>query len=124
MTGRIADGMADIGLSRPFFGSFFSSSLILIFQILAFWLVMRAYGLQVSVWQGAAVHLIVHFGTAIPNAPSNAGTYQFFTVLGLSLFGVDKTTAAGFSVAVFIILTVPLWADRCFRHITDRNDLP
>jgi hypothetical protein len=37
------------------------------------------------------------------------GTYQFFTVLGLSLFGVDKTTAAGFSVAVFIILTAPLW---------------
>jgi uncharacterized protein (TIRG00374 family) len=110
MTGRLADGMAEIGISRPFFGSFFSSSLILIFQILAFWLVMRAYGLQVSVWQGAAVHLIVHFGTAIPNAPSNAGAYQFFAVLGLSLFGVDKTTAAGFSVAVFFILTVPLWA--------------
>jgi hypothetical protein len=38
------------------------------------------------------------------------GTFQFFTVLGLTLFGADKTTAAGFSVAVFVILTVPLWA--------------
>ncbi len=45
----------------------------------------------------------------MPNAPSNVGTYQFFTVLGLMLFDVDKTVAAGFSVAVFLILTVPLW---------------
>ena len=108
--GRIARGIAEIGLSRPFYQSLISSSLILIFQILAFWLVMLAYGLHATIWEGAAVLLIVHFGTAIPNAPSNVGSYQFFTVLGLTLFGADKTTAAGFSMAVFVILTVPLWA--------------
>ena len=110
LTGRIAEGMAEIGMTRPFYQSLFSSSLILVFQIMAFWMVMLAYGLRLSIWEGAAVMLIVHFGTAIPNAPSNVGTYQFFTVLGLGLFGVDKTTAAGFSVAVFVILTIPLWA--------------
>jgi uncharacterized membrane protein len=40
--------------------------------------------------------------------PSNVGTYQFFAVLALTLFGVDKTTAAGFSIAVFVILTAVL----------------
>ncbi len=110
LIGRVAGGIADIGMTRSFYLSLLASSLILIFQILAFWTVMLAYGLRMSVWQGAAVLLIVHFGTAIPNAPSNVGTYQFFTVLGLGLFGVDKTAAAGFSVAVFIILTLPLWA--------------
>jgi len=30
--------------------------------------------------------------------------------LGRSLFGVDKSTAAVFSVVVFVLLTVPLWA--------------
>ena len=109
LIGRVAKGIAEIGITRSFYLSFVSSSLILIFEILAFWMVMLAYGLQLSVWQGAAVLLIVHFGTAIPNAPSNIGSYQFFTVLGLGLFGVDKTAAAGFSVAVFLILTVPLW---------------
>jgi glycosyltransferase 2 family protein len=109
LTGRIAEGTAEIGINRTFALSFASSSFILIFQILAFWTVMLAYGLRLSVWEGAAVMLIVHFGTAIPNAPSNVGSYQFFTVLGLGLFGVEKTAAAGFSVAVFLILTVPLW---------------
>ena len=52
----------------------------------------------------------MHFGTALPNAPANVGSYQFFTVLGLSLFGIEKTQATGFSVVVFILLTLPLWA--------------
>jgi hypothetical protein len=30
-------------------------------------------------------------------------------VLGLSIFGVEKEQAAGFSAGVFLVLTVPLW---------------
>ena len=70
---------------------------------------MQAYGLKLSFWHGAAVFLIVHIGTMIPGAPSNVGTYQFFTVVGLSLFGIEKTLATSFSVVVFLILTIPLW---------------
>lgn len=106
---RLAGGIKEIGISRYLLLSFSASSLVLISQILSFWLVMLGYGLKVSIWTGAAVLLIEHLGTTIPNAPSNLGTYQFFTVVGLSLFGVDKTTATGFSVVVFIVLTIPLW---------------
>jgi glycosyltransferase 2 family protein len=107
--GKIIAGIKDIEISRYFYLSLFFSFMILLMQAVAFWLVMISYGIRLSFWIGAVVLLIVHFGTAIPNAPSNIGTYQLFTVLGLSIFGVDKTTAAGFSLAVFVILTVPLW---------------
>jgi uncharacterized protein (TIRG00374 family) len=106
---RLARGIGEIGATRFFYYSLFSSPLIFFCQILAFWCVMEACGLGLPLWTGAAVFMILYIGTAIPNTPSNIGTYQFFTVLGLSLFGVEKTTAAGFSVAVFVILTVPLW---------------
>jgi len=106
---RLARGIGEIGTSRYFYYSLFSSPLIFVCQILAFWCTMVACGLGLPLWTGAAVFMILYLGTAVPNAPSNIGTYQFFTVLGLSLFGVEKTTAAGFSVAVFVILTVPLW---------------
>lgn len=106
---RLARGIGEIGTSRYFFYSLFSSPLIFVCQILAFWSVMEACGLGLPLSTGAAVFMILYLGTAVPNAPSNIGTYQFFTVVGLSLFGVEKTTAAGFSVAVFVILTVPLW---------------
>jgi len=105
---RLLDGLQLIGFSGSFFGALLISFLILIAQTVAFWLVMAACGLHLSIWEGTVVYLIVHLGTMLPNAPSNVGTYQFFTVLGLSLFGVDKTMAAGFSLVVFIILTAPL----------------
>jgi glycosyltransferase 2 family protein len=106
---KLASGVGDIGRSRFFYSSFGISLFLLLGQILSYWFVMRAYGLTLSFWQGAAVFLIVHIGTVIPSAPSNVGTYQFFSVLGLTLFGIDKTLAVSFSVVVFLILTIPLW---------------
>lgn len=106
---RLTGGLREISLSRSFSFSLLVSPLFLVLQGLAFWLVMLAYGLPLS-WQiGGAVFLIVHVGTIIPNAPANIGSYQFFCVVGLTLFGVDKTLATGFSLVVFILLTVPLW---------------
>lgn len=107
--GILESGLRAIGRSRAVYLSLAVSVLLLLGQVLAFWLIMWAYGLQVSFWVGAVVLLIVRVGTAIPNAPANLGTYQFFTVVGLSLFGVEKTLATGFSLVVFFLLTAPLW---------------
>jgi uncharacterized protein (TIRG00374 family) len=107
---KMAHGIRDIGRSRFFYSSFAISLFLLLGQILSYWLVMLAYGLKLSFWHGAAIFLIVHIGTALPSAPSNVGTYQFFTVVGLTLFGIDKTLATSFSIIVFFILTIPLWA--------------
>ena len=86
------------------------SPVLLLGQILAFWLVAIAYPpLHIAFWAAAAILIVIHLGTAIPNAPANVGTYQFFCVVALTLFGVDKTIATGFSVVVFVALTLPLW---------------
>jgi uncharacterized protein (TIRG00374 family) len=122
--GRLRGELRNIGASHFSYVSFGISLLILIFQILAFCLVLRACGLALSLWAGAVVLLIVHIGTAIPNAPSNVGTYQFFTVVGLQLFGIDKTLATGFSVVVFIVLTIPLWVLGLFAIARSGMTLP
>jgi uncharacterized protein (TIRG00374 family) len=106
---KFITGIKTIGLTPGFYAALFISSLVLIFQIGALWLMMHAYGLKLSLWIGAAVLIIEHLGNVIPNAPSNVGTYQFFIVLALSIFGVDKTTATGFSIVVFILLSIPYW---------------
>lgn len=84
------------------------SLLVLGSQALAFWLIMRASHIQLGFWAGAAVLLIVHLGTAVPNAPANIGTYQVACVAGLALFGVDRMAATSFSLVVFVLLTMPL----------------
>jgi hypothetical protein len=101
-------GVGEIGLSGNTASAFFLTLLFFAFQAASFWLILIAYHLSFSIWVGTAVFLIVYFGTALPNAPANVGAYQFFCVLGLRLFGVDKTLATGFSIVVFILLTLPL----------------
>jgi uncharacterized protein (TIRG00374 family) len=109
IAGRLEGGLKQIGRSRVFYLSLAVSLLFLLGKIMAFWLIMWAYGLHYSFWVGTVVLLVVQLGTALPNAPANLGTYQFSTVVGLALFGVGKTVAAGFSLVVFFLLTLPLW---------------
>jgi uncharacterized protein (TIRG00374 family) len=104
---NIKKSMRVIGTSKLFLLAFSISSLNLVFHILAFWIIMMAYGISLSLVSAAAVLLFVFVGLIIPNAPSNVGSFQFLCVLGLMAFGVDKTVASGFSVLVFVALTAP-----------------
>jgi uncharacterized membrane protein YbhN (UPF0104 family) len=83
---------------------------ILLAQALSYWFAMRSCGLEAGFWAGSAALVILRLGTLIPGAPANIGTYQFFCVLGLTLVGVARTAAASFSIVVFVMLTLPLWA--------------
>jgi glycosyltransferase 2 family protein len=105
----IRTGLGNIARAPVVWRAAASSIGIPISQALAFWLVMRAYGLEQPFAIGAVVFLIVQVGTAVPNAPANVGSYQVLTVLGLTLVGVNKSEAAGFSIIVFLVLTLPLW---------------
>ena len=107
--GGVLAGICRIKINREFAAPVFFSLGLLLFQAAAFWFVMVACRLPLGYAAAAAVFLIVRLGTALPNAPANVGAFQFFTVVGLQLFGIDKGTAAAFSVVVFLVLTLPLW---------------
>ena len=62
---------------------------------LGVWLLARAFGLDLSLTGGFAVMGLVGVGISLPNSPGLVGQFQWFTLLGLSLYlpGVmDKTT--------------------------------
>jgi uncharacterized protein (TIRG00374 family) len=103
------EGIRRIGFTRAVEVSLAVSLVLLLAQATAFWAVVEANGVAVPIWAGVAVFLIIHLGTALPNAPANIGSYQFFCVLGLTLFGVEKTRAAGLAFVAFLVLTIPLW---------------
>lgn len=104
---RIRNGLQTIGRSRFFLLSFAISCIDLGFHLLAFWIVMVAYGIHLPFFSAAAVLLFVFVGVIIPNAPSNVGTFQFLCVVGLMAMGIDKTQASGFSVLVFVMVNIP-----------------
>jgi glycosyltransferase 2 family protein len=101
-------GLHAMGTAPSFYIAVLTSTLMPTLQVLGLWAVMRAYGLPLSLLAALVVLLVINLGVSLPNAPANIGSYQFFCVLGLSIFGVEKTTAFGFSVIAFVALTLPV----------------
>jgi glycosyltransferase 2 family protein len=100
-------GLHAMGTSPSFYPAVFTSLLMPFFQILALWAIMKSYGMGLPFLAGVVVLLVINLGVSLPNAPANVGSYQFFCVLGLSIFEVEKSTAVGFSIFAFLMLTLP-----------------
>jgi uncharacterized protein (TIRG00374 family) len=97
-----------MGTAPSFYAAVLTSLLMPFCQVLGLWAMMRSYGLPLSLLSAMVVLLIINLGVSLPNAPANVGSYQFFCVLGLSVFDVEKTSATGFSIFAFLALTLPL----------------
>jgi uncharacterized protein (TIRG00374 family) len=104
---RALTGLHAMGTAPSFYPAVLTSVAMPACQVLALWAMMRAYGLHLSFMGGVVVLLVINLGVSLPNAPANVGAYQFFCVLGLSVFDVEKPTATGFSIFALIALSLP-----------------
>jgi uncharacterized protein (TIRG00374 family) len=105
---ELVDGIHAMGNPRSLLAASGASILYVVLQVVPIWALIEAYDLKLPVWASAVVFVILRLGTVIPNAPGNTGLYQFFVVLALGLFDVPKSTAVGFSLMMFGVLTLPL----------------
>jgi len=108
--GRLVQAMVVLhamGTAPSFYPAVAVSLMIPFCQAMALWVLMHSYGLRLSFMAAVVVLLVINLGVSLPNAPANVGSYQFFCVLGLSIFQIDKSRATGFSIFAFIALTLP-----------------
>lgn len=94
--------------SRLFYLAFLASLPYLLLQAAPIYFLMKAYRLDLSIWAALIIVLMQRLGTALPQGPGNVGVLQLMTKQALALFGVDDTTAAGFSTLAWIVITLPL----------------
>jgi uncharacterized protein (TIRG00374 family) len=106
---RIVDGLHTMGRARTFPAAIIVSFCYLALQIVPIYALLRGYGLDLPVGAAAVILVILRLGSVPPQAPGNVGSFQFFTILGLQLFGVARPDATGFATLLFIVVTVPLW---------------
>lgn len=102
-------GLHAMGTSPSFYPAVLTSILMPFCQLLAIWSMMKAYGIGLPIVAVAVVLLVINLGVSLPNAPANVGSYQFFCVLGLSIFvAVGRDTAKSFSFFAWWMLTLPV----------------
>jgi glycosyltransferase 2 family protein len=100
-------GLHSMGTAVSFYPAVLASLFMPFCQVLGLWAMMTAYGLKLPFLAAIVVLLVINLGVSLPNAPANVGSYQFFCVLGLSVFQVEKNTATSFSIFAFLALTIP-----------------
>ena len=111
LPGKIMSALLDLhamGTAPSFYAAVFFSLLMPFCQVVALWAMMRVLRLAAVLHGGLWwCLLVINLGVSLAQRPANVGSYQFFCVLGLSVFDVEKTTATGFSIFAFIALTLP-----------------
>lgn len=105
----VVDGMHSMGRSPSFLLVIVVSFFYLALQVVPIYALFQGYGLDLSFGVAAIVLVVLRLGTVLPQAPGNIGSFQFFTVLGLQLFGISRTEATGYATLLFVVVTVPLW---------------
>jgi len=101
-------GLHAMGTAPSFYPAVLTSLLMPFCQVVGIWAMMQGYGLHLSFPAAVVVLLVINLGVSLPNAPANVGSYQFFCVVGLSVFQIEKSTATGFSIFAFLALTLPI----------------
>jgi uncharacterized protein (TIRG00374 family) len=77
---------------------FFLSALIWLLDVLAIYVLLKAFGFTLPALASFVVMIILIVGIAIPTAPGYIGNWHFACVLGLSFFGLAKAEALSFAV--------------------------
>ena len=110
----IFDAMSDglQGLRRPaqLVPTALWSLVIWIAIILSVWTGFRAARLDLPVAAALCVLAFIGLGVSLPSSPGFVGVFQAATVLALSLFGVDRADALGFSLLLHASQFVPVTA--------------
>lgn len=87
--------------------------LILLFSILLWlsyvmgtFICLRAFKINLSIFAATLVLSITAISVMVPSSPGYIGTWEFFCIIGLSIFGVDKPKALGFAIFHHFISTI------------------
>jgi glycosyltransferase 2 family protein len=103
---RFLGGLAALRSPRHILMVFLTSVVIWLLETAKYWFVMHAFPFEVSFFALMLMNGIVNLATTIPSAPGYVGTFDAPGIAVLQAYGVEKATAAAYT----LVLHVALWA--------------
>lgn len=70
--------------------------------------VFHALHIELPLYAAFIVMITVCLGISLPSAPGFVGTFHYFAILGLSIFGISKNTALSFAILSHLIAFLPV----------------
>ncbi len=87
---------------------FLTSVVIWLLETGKYWLVMHAFGFQVSFFALMLMNGIVNLATTIPSAPGYIGTFDAPGIAVLMAYGVPAAIATGYTLVLHAALWLPI----------------
>ena len=84
------------------------SFIVWLLEGLTYYFVAQSLALNINFWQILLVLGIVNFGILIPASPGYIGTFEYFAILTLSVFGISKSLGASYAIILHIIEYLPI----------------
>lgn len=73
-----------------------------------YYLLFAALDLNLSLWAALILQAVIGIGVMLPAGPGYVGNFEYATVLGLALFGIDKEEAFAYSLLAHSLQFFPV----------------
>ena len=107
---RFLQGTGSLRSPRDVLMVFLTSVVIWLFETGKYWFLMHAFPFQVTFFTLMLMNGIVNLATTIPSAPGYIGTFDAPGIAVLTAYGVDKATAAAYTLVLHVALWLPITA--------------
>jgi glycosyltransferase 2 family protein len=103
-------GMRGITCSRRLLPIALLSLACWVIHAMYFFLMFTALDIELSYSAALILQMVIGLGVILPAAPGYLGTFEYFTVLGLALFGIGHEAAFAYALLAHICQFVPVSA--------------
>jgi uncharacterized membrane protein YbhN (UPF0104 family) len=73
----------------------------------SFWILMRAFSLDLPFAAGLLVIVTINMGLVLPSSPAALGVFEAATVIALKTFGVPQAQALSYALVLHLLNLVP-----------------
>jgi glycosyltransferase 2 family protein len=108
MLRRFADGLSVLRSPAHFIAVFFWTLLHWLLQPLAFWLSLRAFGIDVPWSATLLVQGVIVILVALPGAPGFFGQFEVGATIGLGLYGISASNASTWALVFHVASFIPI----------------
>jgi hypothetical protein len=105
---RFMSGLHSLRSGRAVLMLFVTSVVIWLAETVKYWFVMHAFDFSVPFWVLMLMNGIVNLATTIPSSPGYVGTFDAPGIEILSLFGVQRSLAASYTLVLHAALWLPI----------------
>ena len=105
---RFMQGLHSLRSPRDVAMIFFTSLVIWLAETVKYWLVMHSFDFRVPFYVLMLMNGVVNLATTIPSSPGYIGTFDAPGIEILSLWGVPRSLAAGYTLVLHAALWLPI----------------